>query len=291
MLITIAITAILVTTAVRAYRAITGAQERAAGGLDRSRAADVVLDRLERELAGALLIVQPPGEDPLAQRYLFVALDRPTSDGDGDALRFVTLTPARVPGAPALGGPRMVTYAAVPNEDVGFALVRREEPIPDALARELSVEGGQVVLEDLAGFTLHYTTELGDAVEVWDSTQVEQLDLLPAEVAIEVALLSPDENGELVALEARSRAVPLKLRPLDFVALRAAAEGEDEDGCFTYAKCATALQAVIDAAPESARESIRAELAAKAEECFDPASDVAAGLRALGADVEGTCAR
>jgi prepilin-type N-terminal cleavage/methylation domain-containing protein len=291
MLITIAITAILVATAVRAYRDITSAQERAAGGIDRGRAADVVLDRLERELAGAFLIVQPPGEDPLAQRYLFVALDRPTSTSDGDALRFVTLTPARVPGAPSLRGPRMVTYAALPNEDIGFTLVRREEALPEGLARELSVEEGQVVLEDLAQFTLRYTNELGDAVEAWDSTQVEQLDQLPGDVQIEVSLLAPDENGDLVAGEARSRVVPLEVRPLDFVALRAAAGDEDGEGCVTYAQCTAALRGVIDAAPEAERESLVAELGAVAEECFDPAGDLATRLRGLGGDVETHCVR
>jgi prepilin-type N-terminal cleavage/methylation domain-containing protein len=290
MLITIAITALVVTAAVRAYQGITRAQERAAGGLDRTRAANVVLDRLERELAGALLIVQPVGEDPLLQRYLFVALDRPTSAGDADAVRFVTLSPARVPGSFVQTGPRMVTYAAVPNEDVGFSLVRREEPLPEGLARELSIDDGQVVLEDLAEFKLQYSSEVGELFDSWDSTQPEQLDQLPTEVGVQVTLFAPDETGELVPGEARARVVALPVRPLDFAELRAAAGGKSST-CFTVAECATALGSALETMPEDERAAITAELSKTPDECFDPTSDLAGTLRALGADVDALCVR
>jgi prepilin-type N-terminal cleavage/methylation domain-containing protein len=289
MLIAIAITALLVATAVRAYQGITRAQEHAGGGLDRTRAADVVLDRLERELAGAFVIVQPPGEDPLAQRYLFVALDRQTTAGDGDALRFITLSPARVPGAPTLVGPRMVTYAAIPHEDVGFALVRREEPIPEGLSRELTVEDGQVVLEDLAYFSVEYASETGEVLATWDSTQLAQLDQLPTDVNVELSLLAPDEEGVLGPGEARGRSISLPVRPIDFAELRAAAGAEGKQDCLTNAECLAASQTALEVAPDDKRATINALGAQTADECFDPSGQLASELRDAGVDVDATC--
>jgi hypothetical protein len=80
------------------------------------------------------------------------------------------------------------------------------------------------------------------------------------------------------------------VRPLDFAELRAAAGGKSST-CFTVAECATALGSALETMPEDERAAITAELSKTPDECFDPTSDLAGTLRALGADVDALCVR
>ncbi len=291
MLISIAVTALIVMTAVQAYRSITSAQERQSGDVDRERSAMVLLDRLERELSGALLIKQPEDADPATQTYLFYGVDVMTPSGDSDAIRFVTLSPARAPGAAALVPPRMITYAALPNEDFGFALVRQEEPRPAALAKEISVAEGQVVLDDLAEFKLTYVLEeTGEELPVWDSSDVGLRDSLPGAVNASVTLFDVDENGEIVPGTPHERTIALPIRPIDLEELRAAAAGAGEGAkCLTGAECAAKFGALLEGATPEQRSRLDAELQANAQVCFEPASPLAEVLRELGADVDSEC--
>lgn len=292
MLISIAVTALIVMTAVQAYRSITRAQEQQAGTLDRERSAQVLLDRLEQELSGTLLVKQPQDADPLQQTYLFYGVDVPSPSGDGDAVRFVTLSPARAPGAPALVPPRMVTYAAVSNDDVGFALVRREAPRPPALDKAIDVQDGQVVLEDLLEFKLSYVLEeTGEELPVWDSSEVGLRDSLPSAVNASVTLFELDESGEVVPGPAHERMIPLPMRPIDLEELRAAAAGAGAAGgaCLTGAECAAKFGALLEAATPEQRAKLDAELQARAQQCFEPSSPLADVLRDLGADVDSEC--
>lgn len=291
MLISIAVTALIVMTAVQAYRSITRAQEQQAGTVDRERSAQVLLDRLEQELSGALLVKQPDDADPLAQTYLFYGVDVPSPDGDGDAVRFVTLSPARAPGAPALVPPRMVTYAAVSNEAVGFALVRQEAPRPPALDKVIDVQDGQVVLEDLLEFKLSYVLEeTGEELAVWDSSEVGLRDSLPSAVNASVTLFELDESGEIVPGPVHERVIPLPMRPIDLAELRAAAVGAGTAGtCLTGAECAAKFGALLESATPEQRAKLDAELSAGAQQCFEPSSPLADVLRELGADVDTEC--
>ncbi len=291
MMISIAVTALIVMTAVQAYRSIARAQEQRLGDFDRSRSAQVLLDRLERELSGALLVVQGEDADPAQQTYLFYGVDVPTVSGDADALRFVTLAPARAPGAPAFTPPRMVTYAGVANPDVGFSLVRREQPRPAALEKVIEVQDGQIVLEDLLAFELSYTLEeTGEELASWDSSELGLRDLLPSSVTVRVTLFELDENGEVVAGAPLERQIALPMRPIDIGELRKqAAKAASSATCLTGAQCAAKFGAVLEATPPEKRARLDAELQAHAQECFEPTSALGDALRDLGADVEAEC--
>lgn len=291
MLISIAVTALIVMTAVQAYRSITSAQERQAGTVDRERSAQVLLDRLEQELSGALLVKQPEDADPLQQTYLFYGVDVASPSGDGDAVRFVTLSPAHAPGAPTLVPPRMVTYAAISNEDTGFALVRQEAPRPPALDKAIDVQDGQVVLEDLLEFKLSYVLEeTGEELAAWDSSEVGLRDSLPGAVNASVTLFELDESGEVVPGPVHERVIPLPIRPIDLAELRAAAAGAAVGGvCLTGAECAAKFGGLLEAATPEQRARLDAELQAGAQQCFEPGSALADLLRELGADVDSEC--
>ena len=78
LLIALGITALLVTAAVQAYVSISEAQERARGGHNRDRSALVLLDRIERELEGSMLVVRSEREDRLGHPYVFIDDDGST---------------------------------------------------------------------------------------------------------------------------------------------------------------------------------------------------------------------
>lgn len=291
MMISIAVTALIVMTAVQAYRSITHAQEQQAGDVDRERSAAVLLDRLEQELSGALVIKQPEDADPATQTYLFYGVDNPSPSGDGDAIRFVTLSPARAPGAPTLVPPRMVTYAATSNLDFGFSLVRREEARPAALAKAIDVSDGQVVLENVAEFKLDYVIDqTGEEIPAWDSTDVGLRDNLPVSVNASVTLFDVDENGEIVPGPPHERVIPLPIRPIDLAKLRADAAGLRQGAkCLTGADCVAKFSAVLEGATPEQKAKLDAELQASAQQCFEATSGLANALRDLGADVDSEC--
>ena len=216
LLIALGITALLVSAAVQAYISISNAQERARGGHNRDRSALVLLDRIERELEGAMLIVRSEEEDRLGHPYLFVGDDRVFGSGDSDAIRFVTLTPARPPGGEVSGGIRMVSYGVEPRANEGLDLLRQEEPLPEGMEKRILLDQAQVVMEQMASFRLRYQDEeTGEWVELWDSTDISLLDRLPEAVEVTVQLYQTNENEELEPGLEHQRVARLRIRPFD----------------------------------------------------------------------------
>jgi hypothetical protein len=256
MLIVIAITGLIVTTAVQAHLTIRQVQARAALGLSRDRAAEVFLDRFERELAGTFLVVRDPELDRMSHPYVFVGEDRFEAETDADAIRFVTTTPVRAEPFSRSSGLRLVTYAVHTADDGGLDLLREENLLPEQMQKEPVIEEGRVALDHVASFRLDYLDDdSGELIEYWDSTQVELLDRLP--LAVEVTLiLEEDIDGtdEVGVGPQHRRIIPLPVRPFDLAELRAAAlgadgeaegddpnseEGEPEDDtCVTIEECA-----------------------------------------------------
>ncbi len=227
MLITIAIMSMLITAAVQAFQSIIRAEERARAGVGRSRSARVLLDRIERELVGTLLVPRPQGEEPGAQPYVFLGEPHTSDNLDAHALQFVTLTASRAPNSAWAGGPRVVSYAireADPDEfeelDHGtlLELLRGEEPLSEETEPELGVREGQIVAEAIAGFRLRFQDESDEAwVDRWDSTEPPHIDELPLSVEVGVMLWERDPDGRLVAGPEHIRRVELRMRPTDFV--------------------------------------------------------------------------
>ncbi|MFQ5515641.1 MAG: type II secretion system protein J [Myxococcota bacterium] len=216
MLIAIGITALVVTVAIQVYLGLLQAQERALGNEGRTRAALVLLDRIASELSGTLLIVKPEDTDRLSHPYFFVGEDRVLGTADADAIRFVTLSPARPAAARGGAGVRMISYATEPRPGEGFNLLRAEEPLPDGLDTRIRVDEGQVVAEQLALFSLRFRDEdTGDWRDYWNSTDIARLDLLPASVEVRVRMLEQDASGEPVAGAEHTRVVELRIRPIE----------------------------------------------------------------------------
>ncbi len=212
-LVAVFIMSLVLTFAFNAYRGIAGAYERVAEDGSRDRSARVLLDRIERELTGAVMIQREEGADPLLHPYVFFAERRETADSSGFELRFITQTPLRSPGGPA-AALALVTYGVVPSETgLGFTLLRQEEPVPVELAKEVTWTTPQVMADNVAVFTLGFSGETAVADGGWDSTGVEQLDALPDAVDVVISLWEVAPDGEPWPGEQLLRSVGLPVRP------------------------------------------------------------------------------
>ncbi len=289
-LITIAIMSLLITTAVQAFQSITRAEERARAGVGRARAAQVLLDRLERELVGTVLVPGPESEEPVAHPFLFVAEDR--SSGNS-AVRFVTLTPSRSLESAASGGPRRVSYEVRevafdsldgPEEPL-LELVRREDLLAAEAEPDISALDGQVVAEGLARFRLRFESETEDGwVDRWDSTAVETLDRLPLAVEVAVALWERDPDGGFVRGREYQRRVELPLRPEVFLP---GDPGLEADACGkTVAVCwRENISAAIDLSSAAGRRIQSFYNAIPASTCWNAADESLFELRSALAEV------
>ena len=214
-LITIAILGLVMVTAFQLFDGITRAEARAQLGVGRRHAVAILLDRIESELSGTVMLLRPQGTDPLLHPYLFVGGDGGAGIDDRDRLRFITQTPARRAGESAAGGLRMVTYVPIERAEDVVDLMRQEEPLPLALQREIGEEG-QTIAEDIASFSLRFVAEDGlEWEDEWDSSQVEHLDTIPMNVEIAVRLMEEDDRGQLVVGDEQLRVVHLPVRPFD----------------------------------------------------------------------------
>ncbi len=257
-LVAIALTSVIMLFAVQIFRQITQTQDRARPDRSRDLPALVFLDRIERELTGATLRIKPDEIDRLSFPWLFAAEDRVFGSNDSDALRFVTQTPARAPGQHD-GGLRVVHYALAeaPEEDTRLDLYRFEERLPPNLRKEIRIEDGSPVLEDVHMFRLRFSDGV-DWRDSWDSTAIAQLDRLPGSVEVAIQLYQEDELGEWVPGPEHTRVIELPLQPFarpDPVAEQGCATGPTVEECL--AQYSEAIRRPPDSSAASERPKTR----------------------------------
>ena len=273
-LVAIFIMSLVITFAFQAYRGIADAFTRVSEVTSRDRAARILLDRIERELTGAVMVQREEGADPLLHPYFFFAEPRAFEDSTGYELRFITQTPLRSPGSPpaALG---LVTYGAVPSQTgPGFALVRQEEPVPAFLAKQVEWKSAQTMADNVAMFSLAFG---GDATEGWDSTAVAQLDDLPESVEITISLWESAPDGEPWPGLQLTRIVSLPVRPFRLApdAADAGATADCGEGT-TVTACYEHFAAELAAASPSLAAAINDAKAQTSDACWGEAKPSAA---------------
>jgi len=270
-LVAVVIMSIVLTFAFQAYRGIESAYTRVGSSTSRDRAARVVLDRLERELVGTVLIERDEGADPLLHPYFFFGDGKPYAESEGDELRFVTRTPLRPPGSLPVGL-EIVTYGAVPSQTgAGLALLRQAEPLPPQLAKDVVWTSPEVVADNVALFLARYHSDQGDATEGWDSTGVEELDQLPTELVVTVSLLEPSgPDGAMVPGPEFTRTIELPVRPF-----KMKPEGAEDDAkaCgegMTVKQCIESAKQAIESASASLAAAIKQAQAQVGDRCWNP---------------------
>jgi len=240
------IMALIITFSFQAYQGIADAYTRVSSNTSRSRATEILLDRLERELMGAVLVEREQGADPLLHPYFFFGTPRMYAEAEGDELRFVTQTPLRSPGS-ARGSLALVTYGSAPSQSgPGLALLRQEESLPSQLVKEVAWDSPQIVADNVALFLVRFRSETQDSADGWDSTGPEQLDQLPTQLALTVSLWETGPDGVAVPGPETSRMIELRVRPF-----RLAPDGEGEEAA---AECGEGMS--VDECLESFTDAI-----------------------------------
>jgi len=270
-IVAIALTALLVTFAFQSVTSLSRAQERTLEENERDRLAEVVLDRMERELAGTLLLVKPedlPEED---HPWIFTAIDEVAQGEDADSLRFVTETPARVADAAIGGGFRIVSYALRTNVDGGSNLYRTEEAFPEKRELDLPPFEDPPAVRDVAKFNVEAVDdESPRRLDSWDSTEA-QADRLPSAVELTLQLRSRSADGELIAGRVFKRSIPLLVRPIG---------GEEDEDCAgpSVSECLSRFTDVLASLGPEAEEAIDAlQEEVPGGSCFETAIGTPAG--------------
>lgn len=216
----VVLTSIVIGVALDHYVNLSRAVERALATTRSLRRATAVLDRVARDLEGALLFVKPPEVDPLAHPWLFYGDSLRDTEG-ADHLKFVTRR--RRPRSPETheSDLEVVAYTlrhSQAQEDQ-FELMRWASPrLGDDLDRELPAEeadGAMLLTDGIADFGVTFIDESGGRSTRWDSSQLERSGELPAAAEIQVALFDAS-LPEGVEPPSYSRMVVLAVRPLDF---------------------------------------------------------------------------
>jgi prepilin-type N-terminal cleavage/methylation domain-containing protein len=269
-LVAMFIMALVLTFAFQAYQGISEAYTRVSSTTSRNRAAEILLDRLERELVGAVLVQREEGADPLLHPYFFFGQVRAYADAEGDELRFVTQTPLRSQGS-APGALALVTYGSTPSKlGPGLALLRQEESLPPQLAKEIVWTEPQIVADNVAQFLVRFRGEVAETAEEWDSTAPAQLDQLPVSIALTVSLWETGPDGESVPGEERSRLIQLPVRPFRLSPEEAdgAAAGECGGG-LTVGECLESFSDAIGGASSALSASITSTRAEVPDTCWN----------------------
>ncbi len=274
LLVAVVLMSVLLVMVLALFRFLQDSAERIDGGRHRERAARIVLDRLEQELTGAMLVRRAEGSDPLAHPWLFYGVDSTIDGDDADQLRFVTQTPLRGPGERFGRGVRLVTYALDLDTEGRRVLLRREEPLPDQLEKAIDVNDAQVVARDVHSFDLAYAGSSGGD---WDSTSVQQSDQLPEVVEVRVSLLERLRDGQLVPGTLAYRTIELPTRPEYFDPPDGSGAGACETGA-SVAECREPWLAIITQLEDAlTTEDMETSFAAVTDACWqsdDPSDEL-----------------
>lgn len=276
-LVAVCIMAMVLTFAFEAYQGIEHAYQRVGHSPSRDRAAKIVLDRLERELVGSILIQREDGTDPLLQPYFFWGEAKAYGEADADTFRFVTRTPIRPPGSGTDNMMEIVTYGAVPSQSgAGFALLRQAEVLPPQLLKEVKWESPDIVADNVATFLVRYRSDQAQDSEGWDSTGAEQLDQLPASVVVTVSLWEHDESGKDLEGPEFSRTIDLPVRPFKLSPDNGKKQGADCGEGMTVQQCIDQFTSQIQQASPSLATAIQDAQGQVQDGCWSPPQPSAA---------------
>ncbi len=274
-LVAVCIMAMVLTFAFEAYQGIEHAYQRVGHSPSRDRAARIVLDRLERELVGSVMIQREDGSDPLLQPYFFWGQTKAYADNEADTIRFVTRTPIRPPGG-SQTALEVVTYGSMPSQDgPGLALLRQAEPLTGQLVKEVAWQSPDIVADNIASFFARYHSDQAQASENWDSTTAEQLDQLPASLVVTVSLWEFDEAGKPVEGPEFTRTIDLPVRPFKLTPDNAQKKADCGEG-MTVQQCVQQFSAQIQQASPSLATAISDAQGQVQDTCWSPEQPSAA---------------
>lgn len=188
-----------------------------------ARRAIVLLDRVARDLEGAVLLQKPPETDPNEWPWLFLA-ESESPDAGADRVKLVRRGRAPRSSDLAESDLEQVAWMAAADADGSIELRRATWPqLADKLDRTFpDVERSDLVSAGIASFGIRFEGENGEWTGRWDSSQLAESSSLPIAAEIAVSYLT-DREG--VVDGPYTRKVLFPLRPLDLAKKLAEAQG------------------------------------------------------------------
>lgn len=203
------------------YTDLSDASTRASNRTQGVRRASAILDRVARDIEGAMLIVKPPEMDPLAFPWIFLGETRLGGDAS-ERLKFITRNhdPTRTDAAET--NLATVAYVVESRPDDSIALYRWTSPhLPESLDKSFPREGDDgsfLLAEGLQSFGFSFLGEDGELRSEWDSSTALESSSLPVAVDIQLSMMD-DRTSDEEELPVYRRRVSIPIRPLDLVAL------------------------------------------------------------------------
>jgi len=221
MMAVIALIGFVFFVALNFYTDLSNASNRASNHTRGIRRASAVLDRVARDIEGAILLVKPAEMDPFEFPWIFLGETRLGGDAS-ERLKFITSNhnPARTEVVDS--NLATVTYVVESTPDDSVALYRWASPhLPDSLDKTFPREGDDgvyLLAEDLYSFGFTFLDENGEVHREWDSSTVITSGSLPMAVEIQLSLMS-DRTSDDEEPPIYRRRVMIPIRPLDLAAL------------------------------------------------------------------------
>lgn len=263
MLFVVLVSGIVLSFAANFYVDLSHASSAALASSVELRRATGVLDRVARDLEGAILVKTPEGLDPLEHPWLFLAEGR-GSDG-ADRLRFQARNHRPRPGAGHESDLVEIAYWLAPSETPGsFDLLRwtsARPPLPplDRNFPRRDDPGVELLVAGVAHFSVRLQGAEGAWQSAWDSWSPAQSSALPIAAELRIAFLPEAASDDEVLAQAEpevfERPLVLALDPLDLEKLLGAdteedgekEEDEEDSACVTVSECVARNQATADA--------------------------------------------
>jgi len=217
----ILLTSVVLSVAVGFYLNLSNASTRAVETMRVQIEATAVLDRISRDLSGAILLAKAPETDPLSHPWYFTATSH-HAFGGSDALKFISRSQRPKVSAYHVSDLAQVAYFTTQAEDGTLTLYRWTAPsLP--LRYDPAFPGPDdphsfVLAEGLHTVLFRFRNEDGEWLDEWDSTQLVDTGSLPTAVEVDVSMagidgeeaLAPEQEPPLYVRE-----IVLHQRPLD----------------------------------------------------------------------------
>ncbi len=181
--------------------------------LETPRRAMSILDRVARDLEGAVLVEKAEDEDPLFHPWLFFGEDRDEYAG-ADRVKWISRNLRPRSERQQEADLEQVAWWIDRDELGESQLLRAARPgLPPGLDRDFPPSGeGALVARDVAEFSVRFRAYDGSWFEEWDSSVLTHSSDLPIAAEIVIALYPDAESAE--AEGPFQRTVLLPLRPL-----------------------------------------------------------------------------
>ena len=247
------LTSIVIGVAMAFYVEVSRSTTEATERLRAARGSAAVLDRVARDIQGALLVEKPGALDPLSHPWIFRAV-REHGGAGADRVLFTTQSHATKSSEGHHSDFAVMAYMLERSEDGdSYELLRWIDPVLPSGQPQFPVANDErlmVLADGVESFSMRFHDGEGEVQDEWDSSLLVESSDLPIAVEIELALLSDETDTEDFAFDEEpgnvyKRMVVLPVRPIKRERPVPGDPNDDDDDdqdpdCVTVAECTEA---------------------------------------------------